>query len=98
MAKKSKKAEIKVESVSPASPGDMEWKAKDALDTILRAEEYKQDQDLMGHVRKLAGKKEKAIRSVSDLRDAANEAEDREENMEYEMDRKHAEKSAKKGK
>lgn len=46
-----------------------EYEVKDAADTIMRAEEHKQNPKLMKHVQKHLSKKMKAIKSVQDIRD-----------------------------
>jgi hypothetical protein len=50
-----------------------DYEVKDAADTLMRAEEVKQNPHLMKHVHKHLGKKKKAIRSIQDLKDKAAE-------------------------
>ena len=51
---------------------DKDYEAKDAMDTLMRAEEHKQNPDLMKRVHKHVQRKKKAIRSIQDLRDLSN--------------------------
>lgn len=72
--KKSSPAELSV-----SSPGDSEdrepekYEVESAANDIMRAEEHKQNKKLMKHVHKHLAKKQKAISSVQDLRDAYEE-------------------------
>lgn len=49
--------------VPPTKPSDeeMRWKAREAMDTLRRAEEFKRDKHLMRHVAKLHEATGKAI-------------------------------------
>lgn len=52
------------------------YEIENCMDTLIRAEEIKQDPEKMKQVSKLMGKKKKAISSIDDLRAAAQEVED----------------------
>lgn len=70
-------------AVSPAREMETEvpheYEVKDAAECLMRAEEIKKNQKLMPHVHKHLGKKVKQIRSIQDIRDAAKEMSQREE-------------------
>jgi hypothetical protein len=50
-----------------------DYESKEHLDTLMRAEMIKADPEKMKKVHKLAGRHEKAIRSIKDLRDTYDE-------------------------
>ena len=50
---------------------DMKYRAKDALSTIKRAEEYKSDKDLMKHVKACAKAEMKTLKKLQNA-DRAN--------------------------
>jgi superfamily II DNA or RNA helicase len=52
---------------------DKDYEARDAFDTLMRAEDAKQNPDLMKRVHKHAKRKKRAIRSIEDLRRISNE-------------------------
>ena len=70
---------MKNEVASPSQPDKKEYgkfdkyEVDNAVDTLLRAEEIKGNADLMTHVEKCLAKKYRAIQSVRDLKDAAKE-------------------------
>ena len=49
---------------APGSQDEMKWKAEEALRTISRAEEHKEDKELMKHVKILAGDKMRAMEKI----------------------------------
>lgn len=49
-----------------------QYEVEGALSDLQRAEEHKKNPDMMKHVHKMAKKKIKEIRSIADLRHAAN--------------------------
>ncbi len=62
----------------PSKPGDKKRKiedyhVEDAMRTILKAEEHKQDDELMEHVHKKLGKQKKAIDSIAALKKRRSE-------------------------
>lgn len=66
-----KKVIVAKEVITPMKPAagtvaaeDMRWKAHDALQTLKRAHEIKQDSHLMGHVKAHAATEKKALTSV----------------------------------
>lgn len=71
--------EIKINvSQEPKKPKYDEWEVKDAVRTLIRAEEIKQDKELMSFVAPELEKQSKAIKSAaeilygSDRKDEAN--------------------------
>lgn len=58
---------------------EKEWEIESWADTLLKAEEIKQDKKKMEKVAKLLKKKKKAITSISDLKDAYNDLPDEDE-------------------
>jgi hypothetical protein len=52
-------------------PGFEDYEVESAVDTLMRAAEIKADPELMKAVSVCLAKKEKAIRSISDLKSAA---------------------------
>lgn len=75
MKKKVAEEKAAVEKTIPSQPSSPdEWKVKDAMETLLRAEEIKRDKSLMKEVHKMLDGKHKAITSLKDLRDARDEA------------------------
>ncbi len=56
-----------------------DYEIKDAAECLLRAEDIKKDKRMMPYVHKHLSKKEKQIRSIQDIRDAAKEMSEREE-------------------
>ncbi len=71
MAKKKEEKSPEVALPSPKSTGE-DYEAKEALQTIMRAEEIKGNKELMKRVSKLAHKQKKAINSIADLKEVAN--------------------------
>ncbi len=68
-SKKVKEAEL---TASPVKP-DSDWQAEDDFRTLMRAEEVKQDPERLKRAMKCAKKQAKAIRSIQDLKDLANQ-------------------------
>jgi hypothetical protein len=62
MASKSKNKLADMAMPSPVD--DMKWRAKDALNTLTRAEEIKRDKGLMKHVKCEARNQAKALSKV----------------------------------
>lgn len=50
-----------------------EYAVTNAMDTLIKAEEIRADEKMMGLVKTQLAKKHKAIRSISDLKDVATE-------------------------
>jgi hypothetical protein len=63
-AKKSAPAKSKPAPAPVAMPDEMKWQAKDALHTLKRAHEIKNDPKLMHHVREHAKSERAAITKV----------------------------------
>lgn len=63
MSKKSKKPE--------------DYEVENWADTLMKAEDIKGDPEKMGHVQRHLAKKQKAIRSIADLRQAAKDLKDK---------------------
>ncbi len=70
MAKKKTK-ETELSSPTIGGMPSKDYDAENAFDTLMRAEEHKQDADLMKRVHKHAKKKKKAINSLAGLKAAA---------------------------
>lgn len=64
MASKSKLPVAMPDAPRATSDVDMKWKAKDALQTIKRAEEFKADKDLMKHVKQCAKQERKTLDKI----------------------------------
>lgn len=52
----------------PMDKPEMEYRARDALHTIGRAEEHRRDPELMKHVRRLADTQMKAVTGANDMK------------------------------
>ncbi len=71
MAKKKEDQEVAAEMPKPAQMSE-DYEAKEALQTIMRAEEIKSNKELMKRVSKLAHKHKKVISSIAELKELAN--------------------------
>lgn len=58
---------MKAQAVKSPKDSEDQWQADSDMDTLMRAEEIKQDKDRMKKVGKRAGRKHKAISSIKDL-------------------------------
>lgn len=65
-----KKGNALAQSMGPvATEKDMEWETKDHHETMMKAMEIMADPEKMKRVRKMAGKRKKAISSLKELHD-----------------------------
>lgn len=64
-APKPGKPEAATLNATPSMGDDMKWKAQDALHTLKRAHEIKQDAGLMEHVRNHAKSERNALASIA---------------------------------
>lgn len=70
--KKATKKEKPLQVLDASAPKDVdhdEWKIKDAAETLMRAEEIKEDPELHAKAKKHLQKKGAAIKRVTDLRE-----------------------------
>lgn len=96
---KKKKGAALEQAMGPiSSEKDMEWEHKRNHDTVMDALEIMGDPTKMKHVRKLAGRKMKAIRSLKDLHNTLNEKYGPEAESEMEDKLEGGESAEKKGK
>lgn len=64
---------MKKDMLNAVPESNDDYKVDDAMHTLMRAEEHKQDTELMKKVHHKLGKKKKAITSLQQLREVAKE-------------------------
>lgn len=63
--------------VKPEKMGKFEkYQVESAVDTLIRAEDIKQDPELMKEVMKLVDTRKRSISSIADMKDAARDMRD----------------------
>lgn len=77
--RKPKMMAMEVEMEESKDNGVDEWKVRDGVDTLLKAEEIKADKKLMPLVQKELSKKHKALMKISSIQDMRDAYQDMEE-------------------